>query len=290
MPRDRERARSPTSPAGNLRANELERAKENLKGRIVLSMEATSNRMSRLGKSLITDTELLSLDRIIAEIDAVQPENVAELAELLLAPERLSAAGIGPDEERFLAGARARQPRRSSRPPPSVTVALLGTWRQGRAACCCPRSRRPGTRSTPIGSEDSVEVRGLDAAIDFTRPDAVFSDGSQLPRAGRARASSGRPGSAARSSSTWASSRDERSLALFVAPNFAIGAVLMMRLAAEAARWLPRAEIVELHHESKVDAPSGTAKATAERAAGQARDPLGSPSGARGAPGGADGR
>jgi predicted Zn-dependent peptidase len=87
---------------GNVRASELERAKENLKGRIVLSMEATSNRMSRLGKALITDTELLSLDRIIAEIDGVQPENVAELAELLLAPDRLSAAGIGPSEERFL--------------------------------------------------------------------------------------------------------------------------------------------------------------------------------------------
>ena len=57
--------------AGNLRPNELARAKENLKGRIVLSMESTSNRMSRLGKSLITDTELLSLDRLIAEIDAV---------------------------------------------------------------------------------------------------------------------------------------------------------------------------------------------------------------------------
>ena len=87
--------------SGNLRDNELERAKENLKGRIVLSMEATANRMSRLGKSLITDTELLSLDRVIAEIDAVQPENVAELAELLLAPDRLSAAGIGPSDEVF---------------------------------------------------------------------------------------------------------------------------------------------------------------------------------------------
>ena len=56
----------------------------------------------------------------------------------------------------------------------------------------------------------------------------------------------------------------ERGLPLFVAPNFAIGAVLMMRLAAEAARFLPRAEIVELHGEAKKDAPSGTAKATAE--------------------------
>jgi predicted Zn-dependent peptidase len=89
--------------AGNLKPNELERAKENLKGRILLSMESTANRMSRLGKSLITDTEILSLDRIMAEIDAVEPEGLAALAELLLAPERLSAAGIGADEERFLA-------------------------------------------------------------------------------------------------------------------------------------------------------------------------------------------
>jgi len=88
--------------AGNLRRNELERAKENLKGRIVLSMESTSNRMSRLGKSLISDTELLSLDRVIAEIDAVEPDELAELASMLLAPEQLSASGIGPDEELFL--------------------------------------------------------------------------------------------------------------------------------------------------------------------------------------------
>ena len=88
---------------GNVRPEELERAKENLKGRILLSMESTSNRMSRLGKSLITDTELLSIGRIMAEIDAVEPEALAELAEVLLAPEKLSAAGIGPSEERFLA-------------------------------------------------------------------------------------------------------------------------------------------------------------------------------------------
>jgi len=87
--------------AGNVRQAELQRAKENLKGRIVLSMESTANRMSRLGRSLITDTELLSLDRIIAEIDAVEADGIAELAAMLLAPERLSAAGIGPNEERF---------------------------------------------------------------------------------------------------------------------------------------------------------------------------------------------
>src|SRR3954466_11637702 len=66
--------------AGNVRPDELARAKENLKGRIMLSMESTSNRMSRLGKSLITDTELLSIERIMAEVDAVEPEALAELA------------------------------------------------------------------------------------------------------------------------------------------------------------------------------------------------------------------
>jgi predicted Zn-dependent peptidase len=89
--------------AGRVRPDELARAKENLKGRILLSMESTANRMSRLGKSLITDTELLSIERIVAEIDAVEIDALAELAGVLLAPEKLSAAGIGPDEERFLA-------------------------------------------------------------------------------------------------------------------------------------------------------------------------------------------
>ena len=89
--------------AGNLPARELERAKENLKGRILLSMESTSTRMNRLGKSLITDSELLSLDRIVAEIDGVEAASVSELAAALLASERLSAACIGPNEDRFLA-------------------------------------------------------------------------------------------------------------------------------------------------------------------------------------------
>ncbi|HXR12192.1 MAG TPA: pitrilysin family protein [Gaiellaceae bacterium] len=89
--------------AGKLRKGELTRAKESIKGRIMLSMESTSNRMSRLGKSLITDTELLTFERIMAEIDAVEEDAVAELVGVLLAPERLSAACVGPDEDRFTA-------------------------------------------------------------------------------------------------------------------------------------------------------------------------------------------
>jgi predicted Zn-dependent peptidase len=66
-------------------------------------MESTSTRMNRLGKSLITDSELLSVDRIVAEIEAVDAESVCELAAVLLDPARLSAACIGPSQERFVA-------------------------------------------------------------------------------------------------------------------------------------------------------------------------------------------
>ena len=95
---------------GDIAADELNRAKENLKGRIMLSMESTSNRASRLGKSVLTDTELLSLDRICAEIDSVEPEAVASLARQLFAPDRLSVSGVGPDEDRFREAVAALNP------------------------------------------------------------------------------------------------------------------------------------------------------------------------------------
>ena len=87
--------------AGNVRPGELERAKENLKGRLLLSLESTSNRMSRLGKAVVTGGDLYSTEELIEHIEAVTPEDVAALAAELLAPDVLSAAGIGPSEERF---------------------------------------------------------------------------------------------------------------------------------------------------------------------------------------------
>ncbi len=86
---------------GHLRPGELERAQENVKGRLLLSLESTSARMSRLGKALVTGTELVSVEDTLRRIDAVTPADVASLAEELLAPARLSAAGIGPSERRF---------------------------------------------------------------------------------------------------------------------------------------------------------------------------------------------
>jgi predicted Zn-dependent peptidase len=86
---------------GNLRAGELSRAKENLEGRLLLSLESTSNRMTRLGKALVTDTELVTPEETIRRVRAVTEADVATAARELFAPERLSAAGIGPREGRF---------------------------------------------------------------------------------------------------------------------------------------------------------------------------------------------
>ena len=104
-----------------------------------------------------------------------------------------------------------------------------------------------------------VDLDAAEAMIDFTTPDAVgVNVGAALER--------GIPcviGTSSFDELKIDALARERGLACFHAPNFALGAVLMMRFAEEAARHLPRAEIIELHNEAKKDAPSGTAKATA---------------------------
>jgi predicted Zn-dependent peptidase len=87
--------------AGNVAPGELRRAKENIKGRILLGLESTSNRMTRLGKATVSDMPILSIPEIVRRTEAVSAGDVAALAGELLAPDRLSAAGIGPHEGRF---------------------------------------------------------------------------------------------------------------------------------------------------------------------------------------------
>jgi predicted Zn-dependent peptidase len=82
-------------------ADELERAKEHLKGRLVLGLESTHSRMSRLGKSVLTGSEILTLDEMTARVDAVTAEQVLEMASELFDPTRLSVAGIGTEEKYF---------------------------------------------------------------------------------------------------------------------------------------------------------------------------------------------
>ena len=105
-----------------------------------------------------------------------------------------------------------------------------------------------------------VELDGAEAMVDFTAPDAVVANIDAALEAGVPCV----VGTTGWDTGPVARKAEEAGVAVFYAPNFAIGAVLMMRFAAEASRHMPRAEIVELHHETKVDAPSGTAKATAD--------------------------
>lgn len=118
-----------------------------------------------------------------------------------------------------------------------------------------------------VGPEDDAVAAGFDVAIDFTRPDAVRANVEGCLAAGIP-CVVGTTGLQDADVEALDILAREREIPCLVAPNFALGAVLMMRFAEEAARWLPRAEIVELHNEAKRDAPSGTAKATAARLEG----------------------
>jgi predicted Zn-dependent peptidase len=80
---------------------ELDRARENVKARVVLAQESTGARMNRLGASLMFDLPLLDVDELMERFDAVSMDELRELTGELWAPERLSAAGIGPDDDAF---------------------------------------------------------------------------------------------------------------------------------------------------------------------------------------------
>jgi 4-hydroxy-tetrahydrodipicolinate reductase len=140
-----------------------------------------------------------------------------------------------------------------------MKVAFFGAdGKVGRALV--PVLERAGHEVRAIEIGDEPDVRGLAAAVDFTTPAAA---------PGNVRAALEQGVSCVVGTTGW-DAHDAGELAranglrLFVAPNFSLGAVLMMRFAAQAAQYFPRAEIVELHGEAKKDAPSGTAAATAK--------------------------
>jgi 4-hydroxy-tetrahydrodipicolinate reductase len=130
------------------------------------------------------------------------------------------------------------------------------------------RGGKVGRVLAPALEAEGHRLVGLEAAevmVDFTVPEAVEANvAAAIERGlpcviGTTGFDRGRVDRLARSAG----------VACFHAPNFALGAVLMMRLAKEAAEHMPRAEIVELHNEAKKDAPSGTAKATAALIGGE---------------------
>jgi 4-hydroxy-tetrahydrodipicolinate reductase len=149
-----------------------------------------------------------------------------------------------------------------------IRVAVAGAaGRMGQTVCAAveeaPDMELVGRADPLLGTTLEELLPDAEVVVDFTRPDTALDNALACLRAGvhvvigttgfdpaplqDARPAEGRPRAN-----------------VLIAPNFAIGAALMMRFAAEAARHMAKAEIVELHHDGKLDAPSGTAARTAE--------------------------
>lgn len=148
-----------------------------------------------------------------------------------------------------------------------MRVLLFG--RDGKVgAVLAPALRAAGHDVTGIEVGEPVATTGQEAAVDFTAPAAVIGNAT-LALEADIPCVIGTTGLTDEGLAGLDALARARGVPCFVAPNFALGAVLMMRFAAEAARSLPRAEIVELHADTKLDAPSGTARATAAAMGGE---------------------
>ena len=146
--------------------------------------------------------------------------------------------------------------------PDKIRVGVAGAaGRMGQTVCAAveeaPDLELAARADPALGVELADILAGVDVVVDFTVPGTALENARACVRAG-VHAVVGTTG--------W----DPSQLAgepgggkVFVAPNFAIGAVLMMQFAARASHYMAKAEIIELHHDRKVDAPSGTAARTA---------------------------
>ena len=156
-----------------------------------------------------------------------------------------------------------------------INVAVSGAaGRMGQTVCTAVEGADDMAlvgRADPLLSEALLDVLGdADVVVDFSTPDTALENARHCLEAG-VHCVMGTTGA------DFSSLAGVGTANLFVAPNFAIGAVLMMRFAAEAARHMPECEIVELHHDRKVDAPSGTAALTAKliaEAGGNVHEPI----------------
>jgi 4-hydroxy-tetrahydrodipicolinate reductase len=144
----------------------------------------------------------------------------------------------------------------------------------GSAACAAVEAADDLNLVARLGSSDPLTAlteAGAEVAVDLTRPDAVMANLRFCVEHGihAVVGTSGFDDDCLATLSGWLA--DAPGVGVLVAPNFAVGAVLMMRFAEQAARFFESVEIVELHHPAKVDAPSGTARRTAELVAAARR-------------------
>jgi 4-hydroxy-tetrahydrodipicolinate reductase len=146
-----------------------------------------------------------------------------------------------------------------------IRVVVSGAaGRMGQTVCAAVEGAEDmelsGRADPQLGLELSDALGAADVVVDFSTPDAALDNVRACLDAGVHMVVGTTGWDPGRLQELGAGGRAN----LFVAPNFAIGAVLMMRFAREASRHMARAEIVELHHEGKLDAPSGTAARTAD--------------------------
>lgn len=154
----------------------------------------------------------------------------------------------------------------------SVRVAVLGArGRMGshvvRAVEAAPDLELAGA----FDAGDDLDLAGVDVAVDFTHPDAVMGNLARCVAAG-VHAVVGTTGFDEPRLAEVRELLEGTQVGVLVAPNFGIAAVLMMGFAAQAARFFDSVEVVELHHPGKADAPSGTARRTAELIAAARRE------------------
>jgi 4-hydroxy-tetrahydrodipicolinate reductase len=146
-----------------------------------------------------------------------------------------------------------------------IRVAVAGAaGRMGETVCRAVEGagdmELSGRADPALGTPLAEVLPGADVLVDFTRPDTALENALEALGAGVHVV----VGTTGFDPAPLEDAARQAGRNVLLAPNFAIGAVLMMRFAAEAARHMAKAEIIELHHDAKLDAPSGTAKRTAE--------------------------
>lgn len=148
-----------------------------------------------------------------------------------------------------------------------VKVAVVGAHgRMGSESCRAIEAEDDLELVARIGRGDdigTIEDTGAEVAVEFSTPDSVFDNSIACLERG-IHVVIGATGLTDDQLNQLGEAAERKGIGVFVAPNFALGAVLMMRFSEQAARFFDRAEIVERHHDKKLDAPSGTSLRTAE--------------------------
>ncbi len=152
-----------------------------------------------------------------------------------------------------------------------IAVAVAGAaGRMGQTVCEAVEGaadmQLTGRADPALGTALADVLADAEVLVDFTTPDVALENALRCVQAGvhAVVGTTGFDPQPLRAQAREADAAGTRRGNVLIAPNFAIGAVLMMRFAAEAATHMAKAEIIELHHDQKLDAPSGTAKLTAQ--------------------------